>query len=206
MPAKEIKELRLAGKLPEALAMAEKELSEAPDNIWAKRNLSWVYYAYAKQHVEKGQFELYLEQLKKIKAFDFSIEEVFLFESLTWLNGKMCFYLLKYKEYDVSKVVKLWNAIKEFHYTKSSESYSFLYKGFHKAFKDTNFFLDFAEWWGFENFIEKDFQIEIKHSSSSIIREFYTLSFGALTVQTSSSEANLYTAGGFPFLNCFFKL
>lgn len=201
MPAKEIKELRLAGKLAEALAMTEKVLSQELDNIWAKRNLSWVNYAYAKQHVEKGQFELYLEQLEKIKAFDFSIDEVFLFESLTWLNGKMCFYLLKYKEYDVSKVVKLWNAIKEFHYTKSTESYSFLYKGFHKAIKDTIFFLDFAEWWGFENFIEKDFQIEIKHSSSSIIREFYTLSFGALNLKTSSSVANLFTAGEFPFQN-----
>jgi hypothetical protein len=178
MSAKEIKELRLAGKLPEALAMAEKKLSQELDNIWAKRNLSWVNYAYAKQHLEQGQFELYLEQLEKIKAFDFSIDEVFLFESLTWLNGKMCFYLLKYKEYDVSKVVKLWNAIKGFHYTKSSQSYSFLYKGFHKAFKDTIFFLDFAEWWGFEILYLLYLVFWCAHCSNFFIRSKLIYSWG----------------------------
>jgi len=160
MSAKEIKELRLSGKLAEALAMAEMELMEAPDNIWGKRNLSWVYYAYAKLHEEQGSFDLYVEQIEKIKGFNFSIDEVFLFDSLTWLNGKMCFHLLKMQDYEISKMVRLWHTVKDLHYTKPSESYSFFYKGFHKAFKDTIYFLEFADWWNFENFIERDFQKE----------------------------------------------
>jgi|TARA_B110000908_G_C10196333_1_gene423109 protein involved in temperature-dependent protein secretion len=44
MPAKEIKELRKSGKLREALTMAQDELQADPTNIWAKRNISWVYY------------------------------------------------------------------------------------------------------------------------------------------------------------------
>ena len=45
MPAKEIKELRQAGKLDEAYAMSKAELEAEPANIWGKRNLSWVLYA-----------------------------------------------------------------------------------------------------------------------------------------------------------------
>ena len=36
MPAKEIKELRQAGKLDEAYKMALSELQAEPDNIWSK--------------------------------------------------------------------------------------------------------------------------------------------------------------------------
>ena len=45
MPSKEIKELRQAGKLAEAYAMATSELEAAPGDIWCKRNLSWVLYS-----------------------------------------------------------------------------------------------------------------------------------------------------------------
>ena len=41
MPAKELKELRQAGKLAEAYAMAKAELEADLSNIWGKRNLSW---------------------------------------------------------------------------------------------------------------------------------------------------------------------
>ncbi|MBK9457497.1 MAG: hypothetical protein IPO24_18915 [Bacteroidetes bacterium] len=44
MPSKEIKELRQAGKLEEAYAMAKAELESDLSNIWGKRNLSWVLY------------------------------------------------------------------------------------------------------------------------------------------------------------------
>ena len=43
MPSKEIKELRQSGKLKEALEMAKNELDAAPENIWAKRNIIWVF-------------------------------------------------------------------------------------------------------------------------------------------------------------------
>jgi hypothetical protein len=49
MPSKEIKELRKVGRLYEALDMALAEMQEDPDNIWTKRNISWVYYEYLKQ-------------------------------------------------------------------------------------------------------------------------------------------------------------
>ena len=58
MPAKEIKELRESGKLEEALIMAQNELEADPENIWGKRNLVWVYYAFLKK--EQGKQEKFI--------------------------------------------------------------------------------------------------------------------------------------------------
>jgi len=49
MSFKEIKELRQAGKLDEALQMANQALEAEPDNIWNKRAAAWVYYDYLKK-------------------------------------------------------------------------------------------------------------------------------------------------------------
>ena len=44
MSFKEIKELRQAGKLNEALQMANQALEADRENIWNKRGAAWVYY------------------------------------------------------------------------------------------------------------------------------------------------------------------
>ena len=49
MSFKEIKELRQAGKLDEALQMANQALETEPENIWNKRAAAWVYYDFLKQ-------------------------------------------------------------------------------------------------------------------------------------------------------------
>ena len=68
MPAKEIKELRQSGKLEEALYMAKAELEVQPDNIWAKRNISWVYYEYLKQNVNPDHIDSFIFYLSEIKS------------------------------------------------------------------------------------------------------------------------------------------
>lgn len=50
---------------------------------------------------------------------------------------------------------------KEFHFSKPSEGYSFLFKAFHKAFKADSIYLDFADWWDFRNFRNEDHKKEI---------------------------------------------
>ena len=44
MSFKEIKDLRKAGKLDEALKMANQDLETDSDNIWNIRAAAWVYY------------------------------------------------------------------------------------------------------------------------------------------------------------------
>ena len=63
MSFKEIKELRQAGKLDEALQMAHHVLEAEPDNIWNKRAAAWVYYDYLKKNAQSGSIEAFKENL-----------------------------------------------------------------------------------------------------------------------------------------------
>ena len=72
MPAKEIKELRQSGKLEEALNLAKAEVDAEPDNIWPKRNISWVYYDYLKQNGSPEHFDSFISWLNEIKNLQFN--------------------------------------------------------------------------------------------------------------------------------------
>ena len=160
MSAKEIKELRQSGKLDEALAMAKSEFESQPENIWAKRNISWVYYDYLKQNETLEKFETFLLWLTEIKNLQLPEEEKMLFEKLSWQIGKMAFALMKSNPVDIHQSIRLLESIESFHFTKPSEGYSFLFKAFHKSLKDTDKYIYFADWWGFQNFKPEDFQKE----------------------------------------------
>jgi len=158
MPSKEIKELRQSGKLEEALTMAKTELEVQPDNIWGKRNISWVYYEYLKQNASPellDNFIFYLSEIQNLKLPD---EEKMLFDNLCWVIGTLSFKLNKEEKIPFTKLVMLLEISQTFSFTKPSESYSFLFKAFHKSFKESDKYISFADWWGFDNFREEDYQ------------------------------------------------
>lgn len=160
MPAKEIKELRQAGKLEEALELAKSELLADPDNIWPKRNLSWVYYDYLKKNGSPELFELFVSWLEEIKNQELPLEEKMLFEQLCWQIGKMAFSLVKNNPQSHNNGIRLFEVIESFHFPKPSEGYTFLFKALHKLLKDTDHYIQFADWWDFKNFRPEDFQKE----------------------------------------------
>lgn len=160
MPSKEIKELRQSGRLEEALEMAQNEFQADPENIWTKRNLSWVFYEYLKLNLSSENFEEFLAWLNEIVALELPEEEKMLFDSLSFQIGKLLFTMSKEEPIPVQKIYQLFEAIRNFHFTKQSEGYSFLLKGFHKGLKGSERYLEFIDWWGLENLSEKDFQKE----------------------------------------------
>ncbi|MDR3244895.1 MAG: hypothetical protein LBT50_00500 [Prevotellaceae bacterium] len=160
MSAKEVKELRKAGRLNEALEMALLDLKTEPDNIWSKRSISWVYYEFAKKNLDVIYFETFIKYLGEISDLQLPAEENMIFDSLAWLVVKNGYGLLKEKEPDINKVTTLLNYIKTFHLTKPSEVYSAVFKLFHKAYKDTDNYIEFADWWNFENFRTEDYTEE----------------------------------------------
>ncbi|WP_027137211.1 DUF7017 domain-containing protein [Gaetbulibacter saemankumensis] len=160
MPAKEIKELRQSGRLEEALEMAQNELNKHPDNIWGKRNISWVYYEYIKKYAHEFDYDGFLENLTKLKELDLPENEVMVFDTAAWQIASVVFTLQKSEPIDYSKINQVFDLIKEFHYTKPSESYSLLYKAFHKGYQNWSRYLEFADWWNFENFRPEDYQKE----------------------------------------------
>lgn len=157
MSSKEIKELRQAGKLDEALQMANETLAVEPDNIWNKRAISWVYYAFLKKHSTPDQFEIFKENLIKIKELELPSDEHMLFDNCAWQIGKMVFGLNKTQQIDYGKINTLFELIKDFHFTKPSEAYTFIYKAFHKVNKGWSNYLEFADWWNLENLLAEDY-------------------------------------------------
>lgn len=187
MSFKEVKELRKAGKLEEALAKALADLEVALRGVetevfvlvgsgdavelkedkahlsvpigvlWAKRSLAWVYYEYLRNSAQHKNYELFLDYLLKIRDLQMPSEEKLLFDSCAWSIGSMIFHLAKQSPVDFAKINEVFGIIKDFPISKPSEAYSFIYKAFHKAHSNWSRYLEFAEWWNFENFRPEDF-------------------------------------------------
>ncbi len=169
MSFKEVQKLRKAGNLDEALQMANQDLQAEPDNIWNKRAIAWVYYGYLKKYSQPESFDLFKENLIRIKELQLPEDEKMVFDNCAWQIGSLVFALNKAEKtrkrepneppwysYDIEKTTELYEIVKDFIFTKPSEPYSFLFKAFLKVLNGDHY-LDFADWWGFENFRAEDF-------------------------------------------------
>ncbi len=155
MSFKEVGKLRKEGKLDEALALAQQDLDADNTNIWSKRAIAWVYFAYLKESVSAEKADTFLSFLDQLKELSLPAEEEMIFDSVAWNVGKLVFELGKGD--NQSKVNKIFELIKDFPFPKPKESYSFLFKAFHRVYKATNRYIEFADWWDFENFKDDDF-------------------------------------------------
>lgn len=73
--SKDITNLRKAGNLNAAFEIAQKNLSEKPDDIWCKRDMAWVLYDFAKQKVSTETKDQFLRCLDKLIDLDLPEEE-----------------------------------------------------------------------------------------------------------------------------------
>lgn len=160
MPASEIKNYRKNGQLDEAFAMAKAELEAEPDNIWAKRNISWVYYDYAKKLAEANDLSGFIKHLEGIIALRLPPDEVMLFDLLAWQIGKIVYRSVDEQNSHISELFRIFQLTRSCAFTKPSKHYSFLFKAFHKAFKKHSRYLELPEWWGLENLLPEDFEKE----------------------------------------------
>lgn len=158
MPAKEIKELRQAGELEEAYAMAKAELEADPDNLWAKRNLSWVLYSQLDKAANNlNQFLSKLEELEKLELPE---SEEMLYDNLSIVIAKAVRHVTGQQNINLSSLDALFSKASAFPLVKPSKWYSSLFQAFHKGYKETDKYIAFADWWGLENFLDKDYQKE----------------------------------------------
>lgn len=153
---KEISALRKAGQLQEALAEAQAWLAAEPENIWAKRAISWVYYGYLKEHVEDGNYNEVCIQLDNIERLQLPEDEEMVLSSIAYSLGKFFFKLAKQDE--GNKSYSLFQKIKPHSFPKPSEAYSVLLKAMHKAFKEAPHYKEVIGWWGIENLRPTDFR------------------------------------------------
>lgn len=175
MSFKEIKELRKSGDLEGALKLASAALEADSENIWNKRNAGWVYYEYLKKYSSAEHYDNFKKHLLNIKALNLPEGESMMFNQCAWQIGKFVFALKKDEPIDYAKVDSLFEIIKDFHFEKPSEAYSFIYKAFHSDYQNWNRYLDFADWWNFNNFISDDYQKEAFNNRTmmSVVEQAY---------------------------------
>ena len=158
MPAKEIKELRHAGKLEEAYAMAKAELDVDLSNIWGKRNLSWVLYA--QLDALASNLPDFLLKLNELKELELPASEEMLFDNISIVLSKAARAIVKSEPLDLSRVYKLFDAVKPLPLKRNSKWFGALYAAFHKGLKESPRYIEFADWWNFENFQAEAYQKE----------------------------------------------
>lgn len=158
MPAKEIKELRVAGKLVEAYAMAKAELEADMSNIWGKRNLSWVLYA----QLDEFAFNLdsFIAKINEVKELDLPASEEMFFDNISIVISKAARVISHEPTLDLNKIHRLFDSIKELSLKRNSKWFSVLFNAMHKGMKESNRYIEFADWWDFKNFRPEDFQKE----------------------------------------------
>ena len=157
MSFKEIKELRQAGKLDEALQLANQALEADPVNIWNKRNAGWVHYEYLKKYASIEHYNEFKEHLLMIKNLNLPEDEIMMNNQCAWQIGKFVFALQKQEPLDYGKINEIYDIIKHIHFEIPSEAYSFIYKSFHGGYHNWSKYLEFADWWDFTNFISEDY-------------------------------------------------
>jgi hypothetical protein len=158
MPAKEIKALRQTGKLEEAYIMAKAELEADLSNIWGKRNLSWVLYAQLNEVA--SNLDAFLAKINEVKELDLPASEEMFFENISIIISKAARVITHEATLDINKIHCLFDSIKELSLKRNSKWFSVLFNAMHKGMKESNRYIEFADWWDFKNFRPEDFQKE----------------------------------------------
>lgn len=157
MSIREVIQLCKADRLDEALQIVSANLESDPENIWNKRAAAWVFYYHLKKYTQPESFEAFKDNLIKIKNLHLPEDEKMVFDNCAWQIGSLVFALQKTEHIDYFKINELFEIIRDFHFTKPSEAYSFIYKAFHKGYQNWSNYLTFAEWWNLDNLRHEDY-------------------------------------------------
>ena len=162
LQSQQIKDLRKSGHLEESLQLALQDLEANADNIYAKRNISWVYNDLLKKYGEEENLTSFIGILNKVKDLNMPETDTMLFDNIAWKIGSLFFKVIKYKEIPYDQVYKIVDLAKLFHYSKPSEAYSFLLKATHKVLKtNRDKYIAFIDWWNTDYLSEEDYKKDV---------------------------------------------
>jgi len=100
-----VTELRKAGQLDEALAQGLAELATKPADVWAKRNLAWVYHDQLKHLASEDSFG-FLHALAAIAKLELGAAEEMLYPNVIWQIVKRLYAMAK-ASYSIAGWVKV---------------------------------------------------------------------------------------------------
>jgi hypothetical protein len=189
MSFKEVKELRKAGHLQQALEVATSDLQHNPNDIWNKRSIAWVYYEYLKKAQDDNVFDAFVVQLEHIRNLELPETENMVFDGVAWQVGK---YLFANRLVNALSLDSLFSLIRNFRFSKPADSYSFLLKAFKKHAAEWDNFLGFIEWWDLANFQGADYEnfvLDNGKKMPSVVESVYIAVSKKLLAQPVNIEA-----------------
>jgi len=162
--ANRIYQLRKSGQIDQAAKLAEKALGDDPDSLVLKRTAAWVFYDKLKQAAELGKKGAndFIRYLEKIKQLNLPAEEKLLYDGIAKLLDNFMFNYRKefnQTEDGFKDVNKIFDIIHDLPFNMNSKNYLYLFKAFH-FFKNWPRYREMVDWWGFENFIKKNNQLD----------------------------------------------
>ena len=158
MAFKDVMGLRKNGKYAEAYEMADAEYQQDPENIWAKRALAWCLFDGLKANASYAQKELFLNKITEISELNVSADEDLFWKSVSWPIVMFVRNTSLTEGASLDVISNLFDMIKEWPFIKPSEEYSALFSGFMTLKEKWDRFIEFCDWWNFDNFIERDYQ------------------------------------------------
>jgi len=131
-------------------------VAETPLTL-SKRAMAWVLYEYLKRNTEKENFQEFLNYLMEYNDLGLSDSEKMVTNQVLWLIAKMAFEYTKEPDFDVADMEELFEITSQLEFSRQNKGYSMLFKAFHKALKDSEKYIELADWWDFNNFIRDDY-------------------------------------------------
>ena len=191
MPYNEVEQLRKSGKLNEAYQQAQHVLQQTqlnasltdlaedayatdilpdPETILthSKRAMAWVLHDLMKQHAEADKLHVFTDYLRQFLELELGEDEKMVTNQLIWPIGTAAFEFTKEGEFDIKKMEELAALTMKLRFSRPGKGYSFIFKAFHKALRDSSLYLDFVEWWDIRYFTRDDSKIE--KSDDKIVR------------------------------------
>jgi hypothetical protein len=138
--------------------MAKAEMEADMSNIWGKRNLSWVLYAQLDELA--SNLDAFIAKINEIKELDLPASEEMFFENISIVIAKAARVITHEATLDIDKIHRLFDSIKDLPLKRNSKWFSVLFSAMHKGMKESNRYIEFADWWDFKNFRPEDFQKE----------------------------------------------
>lgn len=176
MSFKEVKELRLEGKLDEALALANSDLEKDPTNVWNLRSISWVYYAYLKANANINDFNTFIDYADKIITLELPEDDLnMLHDNVAIQCAILIFSLNGENNLNYQKVNQLFHLVKKLKISKASSANTFIIKAFLKGANAWDNLFEFVDYFGFDRFQESDYKPEEYNgrSISSLVEKYF---------------------------------
>ena len=175
MAYKQVMEMRKSGNQTEAYEMAVVDYQQTPEDIWAKRALSWCIFDALKANASYAQKDVFVSKLLEVKELEIPSDEIMFWNNIVWpikAYVRDCSAKGKYNE-----LTALFDVIKDFPFVKPGKEYSVLLNAFLTGKEEWDGILTFCDWWGFNNFKKEDYECEVlsngKKRAVSLVESAY---------------------------------